>query len=224
VGLRLAAPSYLANSGTFLANSGTLHYKIFGGGNYQDGEAIMPKLYLVGILVLIACASFATLPEAQAQAVYCTEHQTTGCDYISFDGDLVIEDNPTSTACQAHGINFGNIYSFAYRFTLSPSVITDALALYVNNHSATRMVSTQSPNFSLNGSSTTSWNFINSYANSNTLTPSSSNLIIVQGIGGAIISSTQTMKIQVGSSINNFLAWSDCNIASVKGAGVRKPE
>ena|SRR5579859_1374387 len=187
----------------------------------------MLKLHIVGILAGVVLASFLSLSDARAQAVYCLGDGSNAgaCDYLSFSGDLIVEDNPTTTQCQAHGINFGNIYTFTYRFTVHPNVIKDSLAIFPVGRNADQMISTQSPNFSLNGASTTSQIFINHYGNTNAATPlvSSSNLNIQQGIGGAVVQSTQTIKIVPTSSINNFLAWSDCNVASVKGAAVRIP-
>ena len=76
---------------------------------------------------------------------------------------------------------------------------------------------------SLNGSSTTEWIFINHYANSDSsVLASSSNLTISSGLGQPV--SLATGNIKILGSINNFLSWSDCNIASVHAALVVIPE
>jgi hypothetical protein len=165
----------------------------------------------------LASAVFAlilSLADARAQ-VY-------GTDYISFEGVLVVLDNPTSSACQADQVNYNDQYRVSYRFTVNPSLIADALALFPSGANAARMRSTQTSG-SLNGSSTTEWIFINHYANSDSsVLASSSNLTISSGLGSPV--SLGTGNIKILGSINNFLSWSDCNIASVHAALVVIPE
>src|SRR5271154_1744546 len=147
---------------------------------------------------------------------------TYGVDYLSFEGVLVVLDNPTSAGCQADGINYNSQYRISYRFTVNPSVIQDALALFPSGDNAARMRSTQTSG-SLNGSSTTEWIFINHYANSdNSVLASSSNLTILSGLGQPV--SLTTGNIKILGSINNFLSYSDCNIASVHAALVVIPQ
>lgn len=148
--------------------------------------------------------------------------QVYGTDYISFEGVLVVLDNPTSTTCQAHQIFYSDTYRVSYRFTVNPSLIADALALFPSGDNAARMRSTQTSG-SLNGSSTTEWIFINHYANTDiSVLASSSNLTISSGLGSPV--SLGTGNIKILGSINNFLSWSDCNIASVHAALVVIPE
>jgi hypothetical protein len=173
---------------------------------------------LPSIITALASSVFAlTLCSANAVA------QTYNTDYISFEGTLVVLDNPTSAGCQADGINYNDQYRVSYRFTVNPSVIADALALFPSGDNATKMLSTQTSG-SLNGSSTTEWIYINHYGNSTPGTPlaSSSNLTISSGLGQPL--SLATGNIKILGSINNFLAWSNCNIASVHAALVVIPQ
>src|SRR5271170_4358646 len=169
------------------------------------------------MIVGLASAVFAlilSLADARAQ-VY-------GTDYISFEGVLVVLDNPTSSACQADQVFYNYQYRVSYRFTVNPSLIADALALFPSGDNAARMRSTQTSG-SLNGSSTTEWIFINHYANSDSsVLASSSNLTISSGLGQPV--SLATGNIKILGSINNFLSWSDCNIASVHAALVVLPQ
>jgi hypothetical protein len=148
--------------------------------------------------------------------------QTYGTDYISFEGVLVVLDNPTSSGCQSDGINYDNQYRVSYRFTNNPSVISDALALFPAGDNAAKIKSTQTSG-SLNGSSTTEWIYINHYANSDSsVLASSSNLTISSGLGQPV--SLATGNIKILGSINNFLSYSNCNIASVHAALVVIPQ
>jgi len=156
---------------------------------------------------------------ASAQAVYNT-------DFISFEGTLVVLDNPTSAGCQAVGVNYNNQYRVSYRFTVSPSLIQDALVLFASGDNAAKMLSTQPTTGSLNGSATTEWIYINHYGNSTGTPPgplaSSSNLIISSGLGQPL--SLATGNIKILGSINNFLAEQNCNVASVHAALVVIPQ
>ena len=165
----------------------------------------------------LASAVFAlALSSADARA------QTYGTDYISFEGVLVVLDNPTSSTCQADDVYYNYTYRVSYRFTVNPSLISDALALFPSGDNAAKIKSTQSSG-SLNGSSTTEWIFINHYANSdNSVLASSSNLTILSGLGQPV--SLTTGNIKILGSINNFLSYSDCNIASVHAALVVIPQ
>jgi hypothetical protein len=148
--------------------------------------------------------------------------QTYGTDYKSFEGVLVILDNPTSAACQADGINYDDTYRVSYRFTVNPTLIQDAFVLFPSGDNAAKFKSTQTSG-SLNGSSTTEWIYINHYGNSDSaVLASSSNLSISSGINGAVTLTTGNIKIT--GSINNFLAYSTCNIASVHAALVSIPQ
>jgi hypothetical protein len=148
--------------------------------------------------------------------------QTYGTDYLSFEGVLVILDNPTSAACQADGISYNNQYRVSYRYTANPSVISDAFALFPGGDNATKFKSTQSGG-SLNGPSATEWVYINHYGNSdNSPLASSSNLTISSGLGQPVGLGTGNIKIL--GSINNFLAFSDCNVTSVHAALVAIPK
>ncbi len=150
------------------------------------------------------------------------EAQTYNKDYVSFEGTLVVLDNPTSAACQNDGIFYDDQYRVSYRFTANPSVIQDAIAIFPSGDNATKFKSTQTSG-SLNGQSTTEWVYINHYANSeNSPLASSSNLTITSGLGQPV--SLGTGNIKILGSINNFLAWSDCNVASVHAALVNIPQ
>jgi hypothetical protein len=171
----------------------------------------MYDLKLVSIASVVVLL-FLNLSDARAQ-VY-------GTDYLTFEGSLYILDNPTSTICQSKGFNYGNEYKAIYRFTANPSLIADALAIN-SNYSVNRINSTQSPNFSLAGASTGNWIWMNGHGNYGTLSNSSSNLTILSGLNQPVTLATGNIKIL--GSINNFDAWSDCNITSVHAALVAKP-
>jgi hypothetical protein len=152
--------------------------------------------------------------------------QTYGTDYLSFEGALYVLDNPTSGACQSHGINFGDAYRMVYLFTNNPSnanISADAITLFPQGAAAARMHSTQFP-FSLAGTSTIVWIFFDSYGKFNSYAPIpsiSSTLTIVSGLGAPV--SLATGNIKILGSIPSFLGWPDCNIGSVHGAAVAKP-
>jgi hypothetical protein len=90
--------------------------------------------------------------------------QTYGVDFLSFQGIGVVLDNPTSATCQSIGVNYGDTFTIVYRWTNNPSLVSDALSIIIDGHSVSRIVSTQSPNFSLNGTSTVTWTYINRHA------------------------------------------------------------
>lgn len=149
-------------------------------------------------------------------------HAQEGVTYQAFQGTLVVLDNPTSATCQAHNINFSDTYFVIYRFAINPTMVSDALAIH-STRGDSQMYSTQSPNFSLNGPSTTGWNYINKYASYGSLSPSSSNLTLQAGLTGLPVASGNANVILNGS-INDFLAVSGCDIAKVHAAMVRTPD
>src|SRR5277367_6163542 len=176
---------------------------------------------LPSVITALASSVFAlTLcsGNASAQAVYNT-------DYISFEGTLVVLDNPTSAGCQAANVNYDDQYRVSYRFTVNPSLIQDALVLFPSGDNAAKMLSTQPTTGSLNGPASTEWIYINHYGNSTGTPPgplpSSSNLTISSGLGQPLTLATGNIKIL--GSINNFLAESNCNVASVHAALVVIP-
>jgi hypothetical protein len=167
--------------------------------------------------ILVALGLLAGLTGARAQNFV---------TYLDFEGRVFIQDNPTSATCQASNIVYGSSYTVVYRFTLNPSVVADALA-FVSEHSDARVVSTQSPSFSLSnaivgGPSTTNWDYINSRAGAPTGPfPSSSNLTFGRGGGSGPIVPTSGAAIVVGT-INDFLAISGCTV-TLHGAMVVRP-
>jgi hypothetical protein len=177
----------------------------------QGGDDMMRFVFRLSCLMFFSLASFAG---AQAQ-VY-------GTDYLSFEGTAVILDNPTSAACQADGIYYDYKYRLTYRFTANPSLIADAIAFYPGGDNAVRMISTQSPNFSLSGASTVSWSDINHYANYNSGLTSSSNLTILAGINTPVGLGTGNIKIT--GSIGDFLNYSGCTINQIHAALVAIPQ
>ena len=168
-------------------------------------------------LLLVAIGLLAGLTVARAQNMV---------TYLDFEGRVFITDNPTSSTCQAQSINYGDSFTVVYRFTLNPSSVADALS-FVTPHSVARIVSTQSPSFSLSnvivgGPSTTNWDYINSRAGVPTATFSStSNLQFGRGGGSGPITSTSGAALVVGS-INDFLAISGCTV-NIHGAMVLRP-
>jgi hypothetical protein len=151
--------------------------------------------------------------------------QVYGTDYLSFQGMAVVLDNPTSAACQAIGINYDGRFRVTYRYTANPSVIADAIVFFPDGSrdpGAAKMISTQSPNFSLAGSSTISWNYINSYGGSGSGLTSSSNLTILAGINTPVGLGTGNIKIT--GSIGDFLSNSGCNINQIHAALVAIPQ
>ena len=109
-----------------------------------------------------------------------------------------------------------------YRIAIDPTQVSDALAIKTAR-SESQMYSTQSPNFSLNGPSTTGWNYINKYASYGTLLSSSSNLTLQAGLTG-LPAAPGNANVIINGSINDFLAISGCNIAKVHAALARAPD
>ena len=147
-----------------------------------------------------------------------------GTDYLSFRGQGVILDNPTPTACQNFGINFNTPLFFIYRWTNDPSVANNADALYFISElgSSFQIISTQSPGFSLNG--TSAFNYTNEDQYGNLITGTgSSNMTIMAGNNSAVSLATGNMKI-VNGQITNFFNISGCNITNLHGAGVATPQ
>src|SRR3974390_1390686 len=85
-----------------------------------------------------------------------------GVTYQSFTGYMFVLDNPTSATCAAHNVNFASSYRIVYRIAIDPTVVVDALAI-LSERGEAQMYSTQSPGNSLQGPSTTGWNYINKY-------------------------------------------------------------
>jgi hypothetical protein len=160
----------------------------------------------------VAVLLFFNLSDARAQ-VY-------GTDYLSFEGSLYILDNPTSAVCQSRGFNYGQEFIAIYRYTANPSLIADALAIN-SAYSVNRIISTQSPNFSLAGPSTGNWIWMNGHGRYGTLGNSGSNLTILSGLNQPVTLATGNIKIL--GSINDFIGNSGCNINSVHGALVARP-
>jgi flagellar basal body L-ring protein FlgH len=144
-----------------------------------------------------------------------------GTTYLTFQGSLFILDNPTNAACQAKNVNFGDIYTVIYRFSASPSSSNpDAIEVRSDRSNAVA-ISTQAPNYSLNGASTTVVDYVNKYAFTGTLSPSSTNLTILTGLNAPVSLSAGNIKIL--GSWNDFLSISGCDIASVHAALVSSP-
>jgi hypothetical protein len=155
---------------------------------------------MLGFLSAAGLVASLALSTAQAQL---------GTTFLAFEGVGVITDNPPSATCVTAGYSFGDTYGTAYRFSLSPSTTPDALT-FIKRNNIFRITSTQSPGFSLNGASTTSWDSITSHASRTTLTPSSSNLTILSGINGSITSATGNIKIT--GTIDDFEENAGCTI------------
>ena len=149
--------------------------------------------------------------------------QVYGTDYLSFRGEGVILDNPTTSACQSININFNTNFFVIYRFTANPSLIADALYFVSGVNSSFRILSTQSPNFSLNGTSTftsTDENRMGSLANGS----GTSTITILSGLGAPVTTGTGNIKF-VNGSITNFFGNSvGCNITNFHGAAVAIPQ
>jgi hypothetical protein len=134
---------------------------------------------------------------------------------------LFVLDNPTSAACQAKNVNFGNTYTVIYRISMSPGTVADALSIHGTLGDAL-MISTQGPNLSLQGAASTTWNYISKYAGSGSLATSSSNLTLKAGLTG-LPAAPGNANIILNGSINDFDAESGCNGASVLAAMARDP-
>src|SRR5947208_3187527 len=132
-------------------------------------------------LAALVCSAIAGLlgtSTVSAQAVY-------GTDYLTFRGEGVILDNPTPAACQSFNIVLGSTYFFVYRFTANPSLIAETLDFHAGSGSHFRVVSTQSPGFSLNGTSTFNWSNFSRLGNFSSGTGSST-MTILAGNNSAV--------------------------------------
>jgi len=170
-------------------------------------------------LAAVVCSAIAGLLGTSSASA-----QTYGTDYLSFRGEAVVLDNPTPVACQNIGINFNTNFFFIYRWTANPAVIADALYLKSGNDTTFRIISTQSPNFSLNGTSTydsTTNNRLGTFFS----TPSAgtSTMTIAAGSNALVSLATGNMKI-VGGAIQNLFNTTGCNITNLHGAGVAIPQ
>jgi hypothetical protein len=165
--------------------------------------------------ILFGAVSVVFLGSASANA-------QEGVTFQSFTGIMFVLDNPTSPACQAKGVNFANIYTVIYRIAIDPTQVSDALAIHGARGEA-QMYSTQAPNFSLQGPSTTGWNYINKYGSFGTLTPSSSNLLLRAGLTG-VLAAPGNANIIINGSINDFDSISGCNVSNVHAALARNPD
>jgi hypothetical protein len=158
------------------------------------------------------------LVDARAQAVY-------GTDYLSFEGVGVVLDNPTSPGCQSINVNFGSVYKVVYRWTANPSLVADALSFIIGDHAVSRLISTQSPNFSLNGSSTVTWTYINRHADfGNGVGATTTTMTILSGLNGPVTLGTGNIKI-VNGNIPNFPAntTAGCTLTNFHAALVAIP-
>jgi hypothetical protein len=153
-----------------------------------------------------------------------TRAQTYGVDYLSFQGTGVVLDNPTSPACQSINVNPNNVYGVIYRWTANPTLVTDALSIIIGDHAISRLVSTQGPNFSLNGTSTISWTFINRHADfGNNILPSTATMSISTGLGAPVSLAAGNIKI-VNGNIPFFPAnGSGCTVTNFHAALVAIP-
>jgi len=149
--------------------------------------------------------------------------QTYGTDYLSFRGEGIILDNPTTAACQSIGINFNSNFSVIYRFAANPAAIADALMFVSGNSSTFRIVSTQSPGFSLNGASTFNSNTQNRFGDIPTPLNGTSNITIMAGNNTAVSLGTGNIKF-VNGQITNFFNKSGCDITNFHGAAVAIPQ
>ena len=151
--------------------------------------------------------------------------QVYGTDYLSFEGVGFVLDNPTSSNCQSIGINFGAVYKVVYRWSNNPSLVADALSIVNNDHAVLRIISTQPPNFSLNGSSTVTWTAIDRHSNfNNNVGATTTSMAISTGLGGPVSLAAGNIKI-VNGNIPNFLAntTAACTITNFHAALVAIP-
>jgi hypothetical protein len=153
--------------------------------------------------------------------------QTYGVDYLSFQGAGVVLDNPTSAACQSVNVNYGSTFIVVYRFSNNPSVIADALAFVADDKQAFRIISTTGPNFSLNGTSTVSWSYINRHADfgNGVASTSQTTMTIASGLNAAVTLGTGNIKI-TNATIQNFFGntTAGCTINNFHAALVAIPE
>jgi hypothetical protein len=146
-------------------------------------------------------------------------HAQVNVTFLDFEGRAFVETNPTSSACSMEGINFGDVDTIVYRFTLSPSTVSDSLS-FTGERSTWRVESTQSPSFSLNGSVPTRWDGIDSRASLVTDIVTTSDLTFATG-GGTITAATQNVKVK--GTLNDFLGDLGCTV-DIKGTLVRRPD
>jgi hypothetical protein len=144
-----------------------------------------------------------------------------GTNWLTFQGKLFVLDNPTSAACSSKNVNFGDIYDIKYRWTANPNNNPDAIEVASQRGSSVH-ISTQSPNFSLNGFSTTTVEWTNKYNFFGSISPSSTNLTILGG-GGAVPININSGVARITGGINDFLGISGCNITSIHAALVVSP-
>jgi hypothetical protein len=154
---------------------------------------------VLSALLGVVLSAFLGLGNAQAQF---------GVTFVSFEGAGSIVDNPPSSTCQTAGYSFGDTLLVTYRFSLNPST-PDSIA-FIRQTRISRLTSTQSPNFSLNGPSTADWQEINSRPSFVTLTGSSSNLTIQSGLNQPV--STATGNIKMLGTINDFEENAGCTV------------
>jgi hypothetical protein len=146
--------------------------------------------------------------------------QVYGTDYLAFRGEGVVLDNPTSAGCQSQNINFGTTFFFIYRFTANPSSVAEAIDLTSGNGSTFRMLSTQSPGFSFNGTSTYSWTLFNRHGDFFSGTGTST-ITIASGLGQPVNTGTGNLKFTQGN-ISAFFG-SGCSITNFHAAAVAVP-
>jgi hypothetical protein len=144
-----------------------------------------------------------------------------GTNWLTFQGRLFILDNPTSATCSSKNVNFGDIYEIKYRWTANPSNNPDAIEI-VSQRGSSVHISTQSPNFSLSGPSTTTVEWTNKYNFFGSISPSSTNLTLLGG-GGPVPININSGVARITGSINDFLGISGCNISDIHGAMVVSP-
>jgi hypothetical protein len=124
--------------------------------------------------------------------------------FLSFGGAGVILDNPPSPSCVSANSDYVYGYGFVveYRYTLKPSsTVADSIS-FVHQFRITRITSTQSPTFSLDGPSTANWDGISGRPNYVTLTGSSSSLKIIGDFGFPVTLFTEDIRM-IGT-INDF--------------------
>ena len=165
---------------------------------------------LKGLIPAVVGMTIGTTCAAQAQV---------NVKFLDFEGRGFIVSNPVSATCAAAGFGFALPYIIVYRHTLDPQPVPDALS-FTYDRATQRIESTQGPGFSLNGPTTTRWDSIDTRAALTTDVPSSSNLSIRSGGGGAITKATE--DIVISGTINDMFAVAGCTI-EFRGALIRRP-
>jgi hypothetical protein len=180
---------------------------------FLNEEDLMLKRW--GRLLFLAVAFCFGPMDARAQ-VY-------GTDYQSFDGRVIVLDNPPSATCVAAGIAYGDQYTFVYRFVANPvgNITSDALA-FNTGRSEWRILPTTAR--SLNGGPVAiTWSGFNRLGNLSTnVGAGNSTMTILSGINMPVNVGTGNMKIVMGQ-IDNFFNNSGCTIMNLHGAGVAVP-